>query len=776
MNASPLAHPLQWLSRHDPDLVALRRAGRTAIVLPSMFAICEEVIENPVMATFAAFGSVAMLLLVGFGGPMRERLQAQAALALVGGVFVCLGTLASQNVWLAAVAMGLVGFGVIFAGVVSSVLAGATTSLLLSFILPVATIGPISSIPDRLAGWGVASGAALIAVWVLWPAPVRGPLRSAAAGACRALAARLRAEVAYVMSGRETAFAADLDGAVAQAQESISTLHGRFLATPYRPTSLSTSARTIVRLVDELDWLNAIVIQSAAPVERGPADHAAGSVKVAAATVLERGAELLEATGGERQALRAALTDLEDALNGLEEGAMDRLPLGPVTAPSDGHGAGAGEQARSSELIVGELVTSLDPSFRAEELGFAVSTIAHNIDLTAAAEQRSLLDRALGHQPQGIPRTLTAAQQRATAHVARNSVWLHNSVRGGVGLGIAVFVANRTGVQHSFWVVLGALSVLRSNALSTGQTALRGLLGTVAGFVIGAALLEAIGTNATLLWFLLPVAILFAGVAPAAISFAAGQAAFTLTLVFLFNLVQPTGWRVGLLRVEDVALGCAVSLVVGLLFWPRGATAALRRALADAYTDSADYLARAVDFGMCCCDRDTSAASSSLAAPVEDAARAAGAARRLDDAFRAYMAERGAKPVPLAEMTSLVTGVGGLRLAADAVLGLWEHEDGSVGGDRASAREELLRSSELLKRWYEQLASSLLNDAQPPPPLPRDEVADGRLLAAVRRDLSGADGRAGATALRMIWTGDQLDAVRRLQEVIVGPAQVATGR
>jgi uncharacterized membrane protein YccC len=750
MNASPLAHPLQWLSRHDPDLVALRRAGRTAIVLPSMFAICEKVIENPVVATFAAFGSVAMLLLVGFGGPMRERLQAQAALALVGGVFVCLGTLASQNVWLAAVTMGLVGFGVIFAGVVSSVLAGATTSLLLSFILPVATIGPASSIPDRLAGWGVASGAALIAVWVLWPAPVRGPLRSAAASACRALAARLRAEVAYVMSGRETAFAADLDRAVAQAQESISTLHGRFLATPYRPTSLSTAARTIVRLVDELDWLNAIVIQSAAPVERGPADHAAGSVKVAAATVLEQGAQLLEATGGERQALRAALTDLEDALNGLEEGAMDRLPLGELT--------------------------SLDPSFRAEELGFAVSTIAHNIDLTAAAEQRSLLDRALGHQPQGIPRTLTAAQQRATAHVARNSVWLHNSVRGGVGLGIAVFVANRTGVQHSFWVVLGALSVLRSNALSTGQTVLRGLLGTVAGFVIGAALLEAIGTNATLLWFLLPLAILCAGVAPAAISFAAGQAAFTLTLVFLFNLVQPTGWRVGLLRVEDVALGCAVSLVVGLLFWPRGATAALRRALADAYTDSADYLARAVDFGMRCCDGDTGAASSSLAAPVEDAARAAGAARRLDDAFRAYMAERGAKPVPLAEMTSLVTGVGGLRLAADAVLGLWEHEDGSVGGDRASAREELLRSSELLERWYEQLASSLLNDAQPPPPLPRDAVADGRLLAAVRRDLSGADGRAGATALRMIWTGDQLDAVRRLQEVIVGPAQVATGR
>ncbi len=154
-----------------------------------------------------------------------------------------------------------------------------------------------------------------------------------------------------------------------------------------------------------------------------------------------------------------------------------------------------------------------------------------------------------------------------------------------------------------------------------------------------------IGTNATLLWFLLPAAILLAGVAPAAISFAAGQAAFTLTLVFLFNIIQPTGWRVGLLRVEDIALGCGVSLVVGLLFWPRGAGAALRKALADAYTTSADYLASAVDYGTLRCE----AQAASLDAPVEDANRAAAAARRLDDTFRSYLIERGAKPLALAE-------------------------------------------------------------------------------------------------------------------------------
>ena len=92
---------------------------------------------------------------------------------MTGGVFVCLATLASQTAWLAAVAMAVVGFGVIFAGVVSSVLAGATTSLLLAFILPVSLAAPASAVPDRLAGWGMAAGVALVATALLWPAPAR---------------------------------------------------------------------------------------------------------------------------------------------------------------------------------------------------------------------------------------------------------------------------------------------------------------------------------------------------------------------------------------------------------------------------------------------------------------------------------------------------------------------------------------------------------------------------------------------------------------------------
>ena len=97
--------------------------------------------------------------------------------------------------------------------------------------------------------------------------------------------------------------------------------------------------------------------------------------------------------------------------------------------------------------------------------------------------------------------------------------------------------------------------------------------------------------------------------------------------------------------------------------------------------------------------------------------RAAAASRRLDDAFRGYLAERGAKPVPLAEVTSLVTGVAGLRLAADAVLELWRG-DGAHGGDRQAARRELIAGTERMTGWYADFALSLTDQGRVPDPLP----------------------------------------------------------
>ena len=127
-------------------------------------------------------------------------------------------------------------------------------------------------------------------------------------------------------------------------------------------------------------------------------------------------------------------------------------------------------------------------------------------------------------------------RERGAARLEPHSVWLHDSLRAAIGPATAVTSANVTSVQHSFRVLLGTFSVLRSNALNTGQNAVRAVLGTVTGSIIGAVLLQLIGHHGTVPWLLLPVAVLIAGIAPAVISFAAGQAAFTVTLVVLFNI------------------------------------------------------------------------------------------------------------------------------------------------------------------------------------------------------------------------------------------------
>lgn len=759
----PLRTSAAWIKRHDANYAALRRAARAAIIMPSLFALSINVIANVEVATFAAFGSIALLLFVDFTGPVRSRLQALTAFSVTGGVFVCVGTLTSRSVWLSVLSMGVVAFVVIFAGVVSSVLASATTSLLLVFILSTAVPGPISVIPARLAGWGLASVVAFFAVWLLWPIKGQSAIRVAAATTCRAIAVKLRADVSHWL-GTEEYSSDERHDITDAAHVSVDTLHPGFLAVPWRPAGLSVSSRAVVRFVDELLWMDTQLVEINQPADATSITKQALRICSSPAAVLETGANLLDRPFTSSTDLDGALNDLRATLNEMERETTVHLP---IAAQMEFNATRPEIDAQTKRIE--ELVESLEPSFRAQELGFAASLIGDNIDLAVAADRRGWLDTIAGLQPGASAGRMASARNRAVAHFDRHSVWLRNSIRGAIGLAVAVFIAEKTGLQHSFWVILGTLSVLRSNALNTGQNALRSLLGTAVGFVVGAGVLVLVGTNVTLLWFILPLALLVAGFAPTAISFAAGQAGFTLTLVILFNLLQPAGWRVGLYRIEDVAIGCTVSVGVGLLFWPRGAAAALGSALRQAFAQSASYLEAAVKYGI---ERRDSPVQSSQS-PEREKTAASAASLRLDDAFRSYLAERSSKPTPLSDFTALVTGVANLRQSADTVLGLWENEDRRPEGHRPVAQDELLYEVALLKSWYERLGAGLVGEEPIPDAMSESPASNRRLIDAVRDDLCGADGRSTADAVLLIWTKDYLDATRRFQKTLVGPARVA---
>ncbi|MER6130263.1 FUSC family protein, partial [Streptomyces sp. NPDC001795] len=375
-----------WLRAHDPELAATRRAVRTALVMPALFALCGQVLGSPAMAMFAAFGSFSMLLLVEFTGPMVQRLRAHLGLAVAWAVLICLGTLVAHEARLAVTATVVVGFLLLFSGVVSSVLAEATTALLLAFILPVTSPAPLSQLPARLAGAGLAAAAAMLAISLLWPRPAADPLSAPAARVCRAAAARLRADASRLAGEPDAPSIRQCEETAARAATAAADLRSAFDATPYRPSGLSADSRALVRLVDELTWLCGIVADSGPPPQDRPAcDPDAHAVRRAAAAVLEQAAALLDAPQGAPDALRAAAKDLRSAMAGMEHRATARLP---VHRPRP-----------RTESQVRAFLGAMDLSFRAQELGFATLQIAGNVDLAAAAGRRSWPERLLGRDP-----------------------------------------------------------------------------------------------------------------------------------------------------------------------------------------------------------------------------------------------------------------------------------------------------------------------------------------------------------------------------------------
>jgi uncharacterized membrane protein YccC len=635
---------------------AALRAVRATIVVPGLFAFTDNVIGNLQMATFAAFGGFATLVLASFAGTRRDKLVAHAALAVTGSVLLTIGTAVTSSTLLAAIVTLPVVFVVFFAGVAGPNAASGVTGALLAYVLPAASPGTIGMIPDRLAGWWLASLAGTAAVMVLSPRTSGDRLRAATSK----LAVTTAEEIDAALTGG--ASEPQLQAAIAAKHE----LMRQFTATPYRPTGLSAPDQAFADAVELLEWCSGLVadtlrersdLRDAAPTDR--------ELLAAAAAVLRDVAALF--------AGRDARPDLE----GLERSRAQSLVVLGQLAPER---AGFTEYAQLS--------------FHAGTIAVAVLSIAASALVAsrlAGPDSVEAERRRFYGAPQAASRAtrrLSSVASTAVQNASVRSVWFINSVRGAVALAVAVAVADLSSVQHGFWVVLGTLSVLRSNAASTGATALRALLGTAIGFVIGGALLVAIGSDSTILWVALPIAVFVAAYTPGTAPFAIGQAAFTVTVAVLFNLLAPVGWKVGVLRIEDVALGCAVSIAVGALLWPRGLTAVVGDDLADAFRSGAAYLKQAVEW------------TSGLTAAEPDGAGAAiAAASRLDDALRGFLAEQGSKHMQARELWRLVGGSLRLRLTARSIAEL-PRDPAGIG----AARDALRSRTKTLAAWYDGLA------------------------------------------------------------------------
>ena len=96
--------------------------------------------------------------------------------------------------------MAVVGFAILFSGLINRYFAAGAFAALLSFILSANVPAPTSAIPARFEGWALACAVGIGAQMLAWPPRPRPALRPAAARAFAALAELLEAELAGAAS------------------------------------------------------------------------------------------------------------------------------------------------------------------------------------------------------------------------------------------------------------------------------------------------------------------------------------------------------------------------------------------------------------------------------------------------------------------------------------------------------------------------------------------------------------------------------------------------
>jgi uncharacterized membrane protein YccC len=525
---------------------------RAAIAATVCFYLGWIVIDDPVIAVFGTLGVIGLLVLADFGGSVEHQARAYLIATAIAAALVALGTVVSEHTFAAAALLFVVAFCVALSTVLGRNVATGGNGVLLFFLVACAVPAPISSVESRVAGVLLGGGISLVAAVTIWPQRPRDLLRSALADAAEALANRIG------QLGKPP----DEAGSLAQpVSDALASARPERLAVGERPTLASERDHAQLRMGYGLSRLQLLCERL---LQRRPPRRAVADAERSLA-----------------QEMRRALDATAAALRG-------QGPPPAVDLPLD---AGRAHRERADAALVQELATEggtdalavgADRAVLANEVATTVGGIVTDARVVVGADR---FPARVGSLSEGLNRRVEGLLDRlvtiASSTLSPRSVAFQNSLRLALGLGLARLLGGILDVENGFWVLFATLSVVRTSAPLTGASALQAVLGTLIGFALAFPLLLAVGTSGDVYLYVLPI-VMLAGLLAGSINLVWGQAGFTVLVLVLFNGVEPVGWEIGIVRVQDVAIGAAAGALIGLAAWPRGAAGQLADSIADA--------------------------------------------------------------------------------------------------------------------------------------------------------------------------------------------------
>jgi uncharacterized membrane protein YccC len=611
----------------------------------------------------------------------------------------------------------VIAFSRIFGGYV----AAASIGMLLAFVIAVTIPASADVIPARVGGWAIAGLVSTVAAVALWPRFERVTTHHQAAKALLAIAD-------LVEGMRSAAGERELPRLEEVARQKVEAARQGYAAMAKRPTGPARRDRAFAQLLIELERVLEII-------ERPFTEH-----RPALRPGLAEGDRLLAS-------VVAALRSSADVLTG-------GAPPDPhaIEVAREEHRAArdrwAAEQLRAGRPVE-QVLDGLDYDDTNRVVSYLAFTLSGNA-ITAAGAKPEVGDTAVH-----ILRTIRT-------HLESPSTVLQGSLRVAIGLTLAVWVARTFDFSHAFWVVLGTIQVLRSNALGTGRTVVLAVVGNAIGVVVGGLFALVAGNHPALMWAAFPIAVFGAAYAATTIGFMMSQAAFTINLIVVFNLISPAGWQIGLVRIEDLIIGALISLLVGVLLWPRGARRELARGLGSFYRGLVAYLDQGFDRVL----------GFEPATAADPARRVVVRARdRADEAFDTFLTERAGGSFDQETAAFLLSSANQTILAGD-LLGVIGGAMGYSASSCADGARGVRVQVRALLGAYLGLADRLaLSKATEPESRVSSAALREAELNCLRRWQSDAD--VGRGAMAVVMAGEWVQFLARLEVELEGAVSTA---